>query len=278
MNNSSIKILVCYYKQAFLRPKNSVYFDIQCGKDDTNVDLGMLADNTGDNISIRNRYWSEITGMYWAWKNIKEVDYIGLCSYRRFFNFKKDPLSAINIIPIDSINEIDKIEIPDIKKILSDYDVIIPKPYSYAYSIRKVCSLNYRDEDFDLLEEIIHELSPEFDDAFHSILYSTNKMIGHNMFIMSWKHFDEYCNWVFSILFEFEKRIDPTDYPIKQVRVFGYMHELLLAVFIEKNNFKKYYSQITWATDDSKGFKFNSIFYKLAASLYFRTTQFIKIN
>lgn len=271
MNN--LKILVCFYKQTLLRPKNSVYLNIQCGKDDTGVDLNMIADNTGDNISSRNRYWSEITGMYWAWKNMEKVDYIGLCSYRRFFNFKEDPLSAIKIIPIDSINEIDKIEIPDINKIFSNYDVIIPKAYSYAYSIKTVCHMNYRDDDFELLEKTIHELSPEYDSAYHSILYSTNKMIGHNMFIMSWDNFDEYCNWVFSILFEMERKVDPSNYPISQVRIFGYMHELLLAVFIEKKGFRKYYSQITWATDSTKGFKFNNIFYKLVASLYYNFTK-----
>jgi len=271
---SDLKILVCFYKETLLKPNNPVYFNIQCGKDDTGIDLEMIGDNTGDNISSRNRYWSEITGLYWAWKNMKKVDYIGLCSYRRFFNFKKDPLSAINIIPINRINEINKIKIPNINNILSKYDVIIPKPYSYAYSIKKVCSMNYRDDDFEILERIIKELSPEYFDAYRSILYSTNKMIGHNMFIMKWDHFNEYCDWVFSILFEVEKNIDPSNYSISQVRVFGYMHELLLAVYIEKKGFKKYYSQITWATDNAKGFKFNNIFYKGAASLYYNCTKF----
>lgn len=273
MSNYSAKILVCFYKQVLLRPNNSIYLDLQCGKDDTNVDLVMTADNTGDNISNKNKYWSEITGLYWAWKNIDPVDYIGLCSYRRFFNFKHDPLSAIEIIPFDSISKIDVIGIPNLDKIFSNYDIVIPKPYLYAYSIKEVCSMNYRDEDFDLLESIVHEFSPEYDEAYRSVIYSSNKMIGHNMFIMSWVNFDEYCNWVFTILFELEKKIDPTNYPINQIRVFGYMHELLLAVFIEKKKLRKYYSQITWLTDDSKGFKFNNIFYKLLATFYFRVNK-----
>lgn len=278
MNNLSIKILVCYYKQVIIKPTNSIYFDIQCGKDATNIDLGMTADNTGENISIRNNAWSEITGLYWAWKNMREVDYIGLCSYRRFFNFKKDPLSAIRIIPVESHEEINKIRIPEIEQILSDYDVIIPKRYSYAYNIRKVWSMNYKEKDFDILEEVVHHLSPEYDKAFHSIFFSTNKMIGHNMFIMSWEHFDEFCNWVFPVLFEIEKRIDTSDYPINQSRIFGYMHELLLGVFIEKNHFKKFYSQIIWINNYSKGFKFNNILYKITTWLYYHIVKFLRFK
>lgn len=276
MDNSSTKILVCYYKQIFTVPTNPIYLNLQCGKDETNLDLGMIADNTGDNISIRNRYWSEITGLYWAWRNMEKVDYIGLCSYRRFFNFKKNTLSAIRIIPTTYCDKINEIKIPNTKQILSDYDIIIPKPYSYAHSIRNVWIMNYREADFLVLKEVVHNLSPEYDKAFHSIFYSTNKLIGHNMFIMSWEHFDEYCKWVFSILFEVEKKINPTKYPISQVRVFGYMHELLLSVFIKKNNFKKYYSQIIWITDDSNGFKFNNIVYKILAALYYKVNKLLK--
>jgi hypothetical protein len=81
-NINTVTLKFCY------APSNSIYFDIQCGKDHTHTDLGMTADNTGLNISDRNPAWSEITGLYWAWKNMKDIDYIGLCSYRRFFNFK----------------------------------------------------------------------------------------------------------------------------------------------------------------------------------------------
>ena len=32
-------------------------------------DLGYTGDDTGDNISFKNRNYCELTGMYWLWKN-----------------------------------------------------------------------------------------------------------------------------------------------------------------------------------------------------------------
>ena len=80
-----LKILVCHYKESFLIPEDNCYFNIQCGKEDTGIDLNIVGDNTCDNISIKNKYWSEITGLYWELKNLEQVSYVGLCSYRRFF-------------------------------------------------------------------------------------------------------------------------------------------------------------------------------------------------
>lgn len=271
-----LRILVCFYKEKFLIPKNDFYFNIQCGKDETNLDLGMNSDNTGSNISIRNKYWSEITGLYWAWKNLEPVNYVGLCSYRRFFNFRQNPQRPIEIISSNQVEEINKIVIPDLDLIFTDYDVVVPKYYTYAYTIRKVCSMNYNDDDFNELENVILELSPEYFDAYKNVMYDTNKAIGHNMFIMKWETFNEYCEWVFSILLTLEQRINPKDYPINQVRVFGYMHELLLAVYIRKNNLRQFYSQLTWICDDAKGFKFNKLVYRVLANLFYNFTRFLK--
>ena len=50
----------------------------------THEDAGYLADDTGDNISAKNCYYSELTGLYWVWKNVKDPDYVGVCHYRRY--------------------------------------------------------------------------------------------------------------------------------------------------------------------------------------------------
>ena len=272
----SLKILVCYYKEEIVNPTNLSYFKIQCGADDTKLDLGITKDNTGDNISSRNKYWSEITGLYWAWKNIEKSDYIGLCSYRRFFNFIPNPNEPIKIVPFERKDEIESIIIPNMGNIFDKYDIVLPKPYTYAYNIYKVCEMNYRMDDFKILEELIDEISPDYSQAYKNVFHKTNLQIGHNMFIMKWENFEEYCSWVFSILLEVEKKIDPKNYPVSQVRVYGYMHELLLAVYVEKKKMKPYYSQLTWLTNSSKGFKFNKLWYRTAANLYYRITKLYK--
>ena len=80
---------------------------IQVGKS-LGTDLGYVGDDTGDNISYKNPFYCELTGMYWLWKNYK-CDIIGICHYRRFF------LENTELITKDYI-----------ENILKDYDIIIP--------------------------------------------------------------------------------------------------------------------------------------------------------
>ena len=78
--------MVCCHKKDIMAVQEP-YLPIQLGKTLTDVDLGITTDNTGDNISYKNLSFCELTGVYWAWKNLKNTDVIGLCHYRRYFDF-----------------------------------------------------------------------------------------------------------------------------------------------------------------------------------------------
>ena len=59
------------------------------------------------------------------------------------------------------------------------------------------------------------------------------------MFVMKRSLFDEYCTWLFDILFELEKRTDMTGYDTYEARLFGFMSERLFNVWLERQNLKK---------------------------------------
>ena len=87
MMERNVKILVCCHKRDVMATEEP-YMPIHVGKAlHPDVDLGIQGDDTGDNISLKNSSYCELTGMYWAWKNLKGVDVIGLCHYRRYFDF-----------------------------------------------------------------------------------------------------------------------------------------------------------------------------------------------
>ena len=82
----SVEIVIATHKK-YDFPKGESYLPLQVGANNNANDLGFEKDNTGDNISEKNPYFCELTGLYWAWKNLKS-DYIGLVHYRRHFTLK----------------------------------------------------------------------------------------------------------------------------------------------------------------------------------------------
>ena len=101
-------------------PDDDMYVPLHVGAEGKE-DLGYIKDNSGDNISNKNPYFCELTGLYWAWKNL-DADYIGLAHYRRHFCLKRK--SKNNFENVLSCSEL--------SKLLKDYDVILPKKRKYV--------------------------------------------------------------------------------------------------------------------------------------------------
>jgi len=77
-----IKVIVAAHKK-YEMPKDKMYVPVQVGAEGKK-DIGYTKDNTGDNISSKNSMYCELTGLYWAWKNL-DADYIGLALIKNFF-------------------------------------------------------------------------------------------------------------------------------------------------------------------------------------------------
>ena len=225
----NVKIIVAAHKK-YQMPKDDMYLPIHVGCEGKE-NIGYQGDNVGDNISIKNPNFCELTGLYWAWKNL-DADYIGLVHYRRYFTMKR-------LLPK---KENEKFEIvlkkEEIEKKLEKNDIILPKKRNYF--IENVYSHYEHTMHIEPLIEagkIIQEKYPEYYLEFEN-LKKTTKMHAFNMFIMKKEYLDQYCNWLFDILFELEKRIDASQFDAFHARFFGRVSERLLDVWIKTNNLK----------------------------------------
>lgn len=219
----NIKIIVAAHKP-YKMPKNDIYFPLHVGKAGK-TDIGFTGDDTGDNISKKNPNFCELTGLYWAWKNL-DADYIGLAHYRRHFTVKGKKGSKEQRI----------INAAELKKILKKYDVVLPTPRNYYIETNYSQYIHaHHEQDLTVTRQIIQEKYPKYIPAYDDCM---KKTYGHrfNMFIMKKDKFDAYCKWLFDILFELEKRLDISTYNQNDSRVFGFVSERLLDVWINTNH------------------------------------------
>lgn len=206
-------------------PTDPIYVPVEVGAALRDKHFYEVRDDQGENISAKNPSYCELTGIYYAYKNI-DPDIMGFVHYRRLF--MKDGLfvkkSLDNVLDSESI-----------KKKLSKADFILPKKRHY------IIESNYhhythahKKEALDKTGEIIRKMYPEYYKAFEHHMKSTS---GHyfNMFIAKKETVDKYLDWLFSILFELESEIDLDEYKGYDHRVFGFVAEMLLDVYIETN-------------------------------------------
>lgn len=247
-----IKILVATHKK-YQMPEQDMYLPIHVGREGK-TELGYQGDNTGDNISIKNPNYCELTGLYWAWKNLK-CDYIGLSHYRRYFADKSMLQKVLNKNKkFDLIlNE------AETKELLTKYDVILPKKRDYYIETVWTHYKNaHKIKDLEETKKIIQEKYPDYLDAFNEVM-NESKLHLYNMFIMKKEEYDKYCQWLFDILFELETRVDISDYDSYQSRIFGFLSERLFNVWLSHNNLTKKeipvinLEKIKW---EEKAFKF----------------------
>lgn len=222
-----IKIIIATHKK-YDMPNSELYYPIHVGAEGKTL-IGYKTDNTGDNISIKNPFFCELTGLYWAWKNL-QADYIGLAHYRRHFAGK---------LKFEVLGKTKKVLSEDeLAKKLKKVDIILPKKRKYY--IETLYS-HYRNtmyiEPLDVTGKIIKEKYPEY---FYEFEMLKKRRSAHmfNMFVMKKDLMDKYCEWLFDILFELEKRVDATQYDSFHARFFGRVSELLLDVWINTNKLK----------------------------------------
>ena len=223
--NKKITVLIATHKK-YKMPSDDMYLPLHVGAKDKDK-IGYTTDDTGKNISEKNPYFCELTGIYWAWKNL-DTDYIGLAHYRRHFTSKKINKKDL----FDSV-----LTYNEASEMLENKDIIVPKLRKYY--IENLYS-HYANtlyvEPLDITGRIIEEKYPEYKNEFDKLHKRTSAHM-FNMFIMKKDKFNEYCEWLFDILFELEKRVDNSKYDSFHARFYGRVSELLLDVWLNTKGY-----------------------------------------
>lgn len=170
---------------------------------------GMIGDDTGENISLKNPQYCEMTAHYWIWKNVHDIKYVGVCHYRRYFG-------------IDFSDE-------SIEQLMADTDVIMVEPSWYVDSVYAYFAKFMGAENMTILWLVMKKLCPEYVETLEEICDGV-KFHPFNMLVCGKSLFDEYCEWIFSVLGECERYVKPSPYTNGR-RALAYMAELLTGVY-----------------------------------------------
>lgn len=239
-----VKIFTFHYKPGSKNIGDQSYVHIWSGKNESKEVNQLVGDNTGDHISSKNKYFSELTGIYWAWKN-QAADIFGTCHYRRFFTLHQEPLSyrlkrmGFYLVGIGhkrhgliytSNFDFWKSKVigkEEVTQLMQEYDAILPAKRILKYSVEEHYQRYHNADDLIILREILKNQSPEYLESFDRMLQQ-KRLYANNMYILKNKTFDELNKWLFKILFEFESKVSLGDYKGYQERIFGFLSERLI--------------------------------------------------
>jgi hypothetical protein len=251
----NLKIYIATHKK-FDVPKSKYHIPLHVGREGKE-DLGYLGDNTGDNISLENANYCELTGFYWIWKNVKDADYVGLCHYRRYFivatklndfyyytslslrkikgflkNRKEWKERKTTIKGYSYLNKnIMKTE-KYLENKLNDSDVLLLKEFKLNISMKTHAETLFKRE-VEILRRIIEKNHLDYLKAYDDFMEG-NKISPCNMVICKKEIFDKYSKWLFSIFHQLEKEVEISEDTYK-ARIFGFLSEYLLNIYFQYN-------------------------------------------
>lgn len=243
---------------------NNDYKIINVGKENKNIKNNFLSDSIGESIAEKNQYYCELTALYWIWKNTIDDsnDLVGLCHYRRFFYLHKAPF-FLETKMIKNLTDIyEQIQTESLANIFSQYDIVLPVPHTEICTVQEQYYTDHYKNDFDTVKKVLIELYPEYEDAL-TVVCSRKYMYCYNMFITNRVIFDNYMQWLFHVLFATEKIIQVNKNDVYQRRVFGFLAERLLNVYVYHNKFKVKEMPIIYISEKEKKDKYKNFKYYL---------------
>ena len=221
-----IQMLIASHKQYKMPNNDDVYTPIFVGAAlNQHVPEGFQSDAVGENISVENPHFNELTATYWAWKN-SDADIIGLNHYRRYFVSKKTLKKEFSYLLTKQ----------EIITLVAKSDVVLPaKRKYYIETIESHYTHSHDPEELNILKKVFSTFSEAYQNALNTVLSGTSAHM-FNMFIMKKSVFADYCSWLFPTLRTIEKSLDFNKLEGNEKRALGFIAELLMDVWVIAND------------------------------------------
>jgi len=195
-----------------------------------------LSDAEGDSIAERNPHYSELTGWYWIWKNVRDLDVVGLCHYRRYFFLQPGHPGFLSnklyLEPTAGNMAGPLFEHPEVllREVHRQGGVIVPRPAIFPGSVSWQYAHCHRSTDWQAFLQAVVETSPVH--ARHLTYFdSSRQMTPYNMMIAPWSFFDDYMALMMAVLERTESLIDYPDDPYQQ-RIPAFLAERLFTLHL----------------------------------------------
>jgi hypothetical protein len=205
-----IKIFIASHKNYHF-PPDKIYHPLMVGK---------LSPYKKDiNINGLNASFSELEALYWLWQN-DNSQITGLNHYRRYFKGNNGGFLSEN----------------EIQNYLKNDDILLAKPrYYFPFTIAKHYEKAHYLADWLALKNEIIQQCPQYLPAFEQVA-NGYKLSLYNMMIAKRAVINDYCNFLFPLLLTLERKIAYQNYPDYQKRVFGFLAERLLNVYLIRHS------------------------------------------
>jgi len=189
-NSSLVKIFIMTHKDFVNNRFNPIYNIVV---DDRNVlknkyNLNIIYANESKLYNLSRGYgeMSKLFFIYQLYKNRTiNSKYIGQNHYKRYFNFGDN--------------------IPDLDSIFQNHDVILNKKSRVKEGLMKQYCINHICRNFEEILNIIKDMKPNY---YRTALKTAKQRSIYycNIFIMKKEDFFKYCEFLYDILFEFDRR------------------------------------------------------------------------
>ena len=192
---------------------------IQVGASLCSERVANILDCDGENISHKNVNYSELTALYWMWKNRLQEDladdsaeYYGLSHYRRILDLSED----------DVLRLVD-----------NDVDVVLPYPMPYEPNAGAHHQRYLKEMDWQVVLHVLQELQPKYFSRISKIM-NQKYLFNYNIILSRKKVLADYCDWLFPILERVEELSNPMGCD-RADRYIGYIAETLETIYFTYN-------------------------------------------